>query len=162
MLEAGSLMFRCETARGKCFMGAQSHWWFIAHLLDIPNQSCLWKVGGFVVLVQVTKPILLMPALFRGWKLFCNGFGTSKLSRDNPRELWASMLLVCRLSSGFQWNEQSVSSLSDAVMCLLCHKLQKPEYVADLECKLSHTCKTVFTLHLNFPSVWQHVKKKAC
>lgn len=68
-------------------MGAQSHGWVIAHLLDIQNQSYLQKAGGFVILVQIAKPILLMPALFRGWSLFCNGFGTLKPVTRQPKRV---------------------------------------------------------------------------
>lgn len=82
-------------------MGAQSHGWVIACLLDIRNQGYLRKAGGFVVLVQITKPILLVPALFSGWNLFCNGFGTLKLvTRQSKRVM--SIHVPSLLSSGLQ------------------------------------------------------------
>lgn len=54
MLESGNLMFRWELVRGKCFTGARSHGWVIAHLLDTQNETYLWKAGGFVVPVRIT------------------------------------------------------------------------------------------------------------
>lgn len=68
-------------------MGAQSHGWVIAHLLDTQNQSYLWKAGSFVVLVQIRKPILLMPY---DWKLFCRGLGTLKPVTRQPNRVMST------------------------------------------------------------------------
>lgn len=45
-------------------------------------------------------------------------------------------------------------------MCLLCHKLQKSEYVADLECKLSHTLTRMFSLYIWISSNLATCKEK--
>lgn len=88
-------------------MGAQSHRWVIAHLLDIPNQSYLWKAGGFVVLVQITKPILLMLPYSEAGSCSTMDLAPQSLSRDNPTESYEH---PCSMSAGCP---QAYSEMSD-------------------------------------------------